>query len=1467
MPINVFKNDSLIEILLADGTKLTGTICYFDENAISIRQTDGTTMDISQETIAHSLYFYIGYPKEPTIIQVPSMINPNGEIYSFDGKSGFAIDNQGHKQLIHLDSFLIEDDLKSKAKTYPEKIKGEKVFLVTHNIKNSFIKKGYILSIDTIDNTIDKIISLSAKGKVDIAAEFCRELIQHKNLQKDKDLCVILNKLEAASEIIDYYKPILNNDQIEQAKREKRLRPLGRIFDITRNNDGTIKEGYIIDAASHEKIFFFGGQLLGRLAKMSDEMLTGLPVVYSISPSKDGKKYQARTILTEMKYSDAYSMAEDMHYDNTMPVNACDILRIILKQTEDEEIEQDLEEWSQGTNVQGKLWILATPKPYLGKPESLITNKNNKPASIVLERLYSHTHDEKQSMSPPEKPNITFGDNPYKKEAQEAEYTKGTAKAREERQEEKKDLALQAKNLEIQKEYDKAIDLYSKLLFDDSSKQSQKAEFIRNIINLYSIQYKNAANDIESKDITDKYRLFATNHLDGPHKLKEDDLANLDCYIQYYSDMNETIELIRLYNNKISLLEKQSKGNSEEIESLLSMTRTELAWVYLKTGREINKAKNLIIEAQKNSAYENQLGRICNAVIKEQELQTTIRNEISFTEHQPFTERNLDDEIRYWNKFVSMSGPYNKDRKIGMECFVLMSKIYTYTLKGNDVMEKILEPLSQYLVAILSRDINQYDLKKKNWLFKNVKTESGRTQYDCCIAEKLSNCLNKNGSGMWRHWKDIRLVAALSKDVAYKLCTLLYNLNANAFIEVMKQSGVNIDESATNISLIDFAKSFNEWRGYTYYEHYKTLRKTSRECVNNTADLSRCAYFLKNGLKHEDWMQQADSNIVEIMHNQLASLLTDYQHASEGSKKKLTTGNEILRRITQWREDIKANPTFLSYIVLDYLLSCITNLLNNRIVRYEDPQFDAKVISTSMVKPDGTLLIEVEITNLETKSKQVTDCQLLVLNNDVKEFKIITPPYTYDDSSNVFSGQHLIYIIRGRIPQSLYKEPEGILKMRLYYRLDNGKKKKEIDFECPFIIKIWKENSPTIDNVYIPGQIAIDQFYGRDDQVREVVSAIENPQAAPHYFIYGQKRSGKSSMLYHIKKKLEEKEKFLCIELDFSRLGNEVNKEEDIFYKILEKIRIEFLFKYNFKCKTDSNKVELPLFDLPPKTEMSIDLFCAIMESIKRSVNETTGWKEHRIVLFIDEFTTVFEWCKDKTKMVTIDFFTHWKSIQAQGLFSAVLIGQDILRSIVNVAVGNDLSGYCFMKLDYLKREDARMIVTQPIIALTGNSDIFVGDSIERILDYTASSAYYTKHVCHELIKHINSNSLEVITEADVEESIREFLKSDAHEVDIILEPLEFSGRSTKESDFSKEENRNVLQTIALGELADREYGCRRININLDDKGISDKRVDDILAELVERNVITEKYNYYKINVKLYLIWTLQQTEKSSGNV
>ena len=57
MAFNVFKDDSLVELLINDGTKITGIISSFGTNTISIRLDDGSIKDITQEMLSHVIYF------------------------------------------------------------------------------------------------------------------------------------------------------------------------------------------------------------------------------------------------------------------------------------------------------------------------------------------------------------------------------------------------------------------------------------------------------------------------------------------------------------------------------------------------------------------------------------------------------------------------------------------------------------------------------------------------------------------------------------------------------------------------------------------------------------------------------------------------------------------------------------------------------------------------------------------------------------------------------------------------------------------------------------------------------------------------------------------------------------------------------------------------------------------------------------------------------------------------------------------------------------------------------------------------------------------------------------------------------------------------------------------------------------------------------------------------------------------
>ena len=96
-------------------------------------------------------------------------------------------------------------------------------------------------------------------------------------------------------------------------------------------------------------------------------------------------------------------------------------------------------------------------------------------------------------------------------------------------------------------------------------------------------------------------------------------------------------------------------------------------------------------------------------------------------------------------------------------------------------------------------------------------------------------------------------------------------------------------------------------------------------------------------------------------------------------------------------------------------------------------------------------------------------------------------------------------------------------------------------------------------------------------------------------------------------------------------------------------------------------------------------------------------------------------------------------------------------------------------------------------------------------------------------------------------------MNGDSTELKILFDPLEFSGQDPIESEYSKEQTREILLQVARGELNDSVKGCHCTLITSDSVNVA-----RILDDLVKRDVLIEKNNYYKLKVKLYLLWTVK---------
>ncbi len=1006
-----------------------------------------------------------------------------------------------------------------------------------------------------------------------------------------------------------------------------------------------------------------------------------------------------------------------------------------------------------------------------------------------------------------------------------------------------RDLVAAARQRKRQKNFTAALELYVQELENtetlpegmtknEAQWMERRTMCIRESIEIYSEMYN--ANPLDEQ-LRATYRKFGNKYITGPKGLTRRTrplLSNLETIVCFYRDMNETEELRKAIEKLISFL--SSPGNeTEDTDNRIAQAKADLAWMYLRTQTKITEASVLTNEALKGDDIE--LARCCAAVLQER----LPDKDKKVRKNAPVSSHHIDAlaTCRCRQKVLSHE---TQDVSLLSERFgILCGIVDLQQMEKTDPEEqknKLYMLLARYMATLL------YDKRQ----YAKERTLNEGFAGDCWLVQLIDKCLAKGC--VWTPWTDIRLIAMLSQKATYIICNILLNLNQDLAVDLLRNAGMDIRQNNRDVGATLYVKYFNGWRGDAFHQLYLNDIRHS-EALTKRKRLSDYVDFFRN-LSHQLWMSKDDYFLILDLHQRLPQLITDFANdRNENSRTIIQTYKELCSSLTNWLDNtVYRQPTVYSATVIEPLLVRIMELAQSQFnaMQFCAPEPQTRVISTSRVNEDGTVFIEVEVRNKPPKAYPMRECQLQV--DDTKDTTLIEKPITYSGVSEVYGSETAIYIIHLALSPSQKERSHCQLNVRFCYQHENETIETP-PYTLPFSIIKWIPEKDTLPNVYDVGSVAKDdnQFFGRDSDMAEIISSIGTPSNMPHYFIYGQKRCGKSSLIYHVQKRLEGQGRYICIKMDYLQFT--VTREEDIYFEMLKPIK-KTIWRYNINIK--DGRQPLPLFAAPSRESVTFNDFCDILEDINHSIKETPGWEDYKLVFFIDEFTSIYKWYIKG--LLSNEFFSRWKALQSKGLFSAVLVGQDVLRYIVRDLVPNEWGGFTFKKLTYLHREDARRLVTEPIIKACGR-DIFVGQAVERILDYSDSSTYYTKWICHELIKYMNSNHLSSVTEADVENCIRQALASISSEKGILFDPLEFSGQDKEESEFSKEQTREILRMVTTGELHNPIKGCPRNQISSDSIN-----VDKILDELYDRDVLACENNYYKIKVKLYLIWTLIRT-------
>lgn len=364
------------------------------------------------------------------------------------------------------------------------------------------------------------------------------------------------------------------------------------------------------------------------------------------------------------------------------------------------------------------------------------------------------------------------------------------------------------------------------------------------------------------------------------------------------------------------------------------------------------------------------------------------------------------------------------------------------------------------------------------------------------------------------------------------------------------------------------------------------------------------------------------------------------------------------------------------------------------------------------------------------------------------------------------------------------------------------------------------------------------ELIGRDSVLKKLFAGISRSKVAS-YYILGQRRVGKTSLVKTLKSKVDksELENIMMIYLEcgdfkdptpestISTLGNKISKAIKIREKKLSNITLPE-FNGAFNPITD-------FFD-------EVEVLCP----------------ELKIIIILDEFDQISPDLYMRTEIAN-SFFLTLRSISNRSNIGFILVGGEQMELIISCQ-GEKLNKFRPIRVDYFDREkewsDFQNLVEKPIeeFGFTISKGV-----IDKLFEYTEGNPYYTKMICETLFNEMVEKRDAYITPEEVEEAIDHTILS------VKKNSFMHFWEDGIKDDKSKKEKISINRRIILKAfaIAKQKWKNELNKEHIVDESINyfnnEIEVRENIAEFERRNIILNTPNI-RLKVKLFEEWLLK---------
>ena len=261
-----------------------------------------------------------------------------------------------------------------------------------------------------------------------------------------------------------------------------------------------------------------------------------------------------------------------------------------------------------------------------------------------------------------------------------------------------------------------------------------------------------------------------------------------------------------------------------------------------------------------------------------------------------------------------------------------------------------------------------------------------------------------------------------------------------------------------------------------------------------------------------------------------------------------------------------------------------------------------------------------------------------------------------------------------------------------------------------------------------------EMFYGRQPTFNWIQENLSGTFQDNVLVLYGERRTGKTSVLYQMQHHLPEVYAFVLIDLQTIAYG--LDSTSNLLYAMARKM-INGLRRQGFELerpkRTDYEEHPIEEFETLGETigDMAIDM-------------------DRRAVLIADEFDLLIE-AIDRGDVSPFVFDCIRGLMQHQDGLSFIFAGAHALTAMIKNPRSILFNTALRRKVSFLERDEAERLIREPVADVLWYDDL----AVEKILRVTAGQPYFIQYICHEIVNLARRDAKNFVTLRDVDRALQ----------------------------------------------------------------------------------------------------------------